>query len=424
MKNYFFAADTARKAAMNGSIEFCEMEIDGVIGVVVDQENFNRALQVLGARKIGESISSIEGIANVILDISPVEPLSAPSVTEVKTANYEMCRCDHWKTLLRRMAEWAKENVIGVSVTIHYGYENTPFQLSDGLNIVLGATVEGVEDSVGVKYQPGGRMIGFTKLPDCPENSHFKMITGTLSRLLPILLATGDEVRKIQQRMIEEGRKESRASYIKECSRRFEKTVVGTKEAVAKGHADIAKLQQELTRRIRETHGAERKLEQIESLRGTHLASYGREFDSLLSIPGVENVETGDGVIKVFTENIYITPDRCADTYDIGKFRIEIYTSGSNGGIRFFNLTRKGETTSSGYGVHHPHVNGNGYPCLGNIKEMVPQLIGEAEYSAVAQLGLQYLKSVNTEDSAGRTIFENWPKKNKEIPNGTARLAA
>jgi hypothetical protein len=124
----------------------------------------------------------------------------------------------------------------------------------------------------------------------------------------------------------------------------------------------------------------------------------------------VLDVQVSDGVIKVFTEHIYITPDGCPDTFDIGKFRMEIYTSGANGGIRFFNLTRKGSITGGGgYGVHHPHVKGSGVACLGNISELVSQLIGEYEYSAVAQLGLQYIKSVNTNDSAGRTIFDNWP---------------
>lgn len=446
MKNYFIPGLTPEKKArlQESAVDFCDFEIDGTAGVVVDDDALPRALAILGAASAAESATSLEGI--VRLELSQADVPLTPQKFEVIVEGWEGKNQGGFV----KIAQEILVSAVRTDVILSVPHKKTAAPVSDGKFYIFfwsapaetsfrktpkeiwGVAVDCRDES----FFPSGQGVpimdaetGWAVGEVVDGNNlyiHHDLCHHGTDRELAIfrrlceevaleLSATPEEEKAERQRKLAEAKRAaSREAYTKECARRFEKTVQGTREAVAKGHADIARLQQELTRRIREAQGAERKLEQIESLRGDHVASYGREFDSLVAVPGVERVEVADGVIKVFTENILITPERCADTYDIGRFRMEIYTSGSNGGIRFFNLTRQGTAGGTGYNTQHPHVNKSGSPCLGNIKEMVPTLIGEYEYSAVAQIGLQFLKSVNTDDSAGRGIFEYWPKKEEK----------
>lgn len=98
---------------------------------------------------------------------------------------------------------------------------------------------------------------------------------------------------------------------------------------------------------------------------------------------------------------------------EIGKFRIEIYTNGNRGGIRWFNLTRKVDALNGAQ--MHPHIWKDGSACLGNIEEMVPRLIGSNEYAYLIQVAIEFVESVNTADPAGRFI-NNWPLKPEPNP--------
>lgn len=199
---------------------------------------------------------------------------------------------------------------------------------------------------------------------------------------------------------------QNRENYIKEVSGRFTKNLTETKKNIDRGNSDVRKLQKDLVRRIREVQGLEQKLEQLKSREGEELEKFGREYDLLLQVPKVKSVEVADGVIKIFTDLIYCLDDRSKLWHEIGEFRIEIYTSGANGGVRWFNLTGKRE--GDNYGSHAPHVKGSGRACLGNTSEVFPELIGNYEFSAVAMLAIEFVSSCNTADSAGKTI-SNFP---------------
>lgn len=201
-------------------------------------------------------------------------------------------------------------------------------------------------------------------------------------------------------------RKASREAYIRECSARFNRTVNETRKKIDEGHKEVQRLQAALVKKLRETQGAERKLEQLESCRGGELDKYGLEFDRLLSVPKVIDVVAGDGVVKVFTETLYCVDPRSQTRHEIGKFRIELYTNGANGGVRWFNTTRR----VGGYKSDQmaPHIWSDGSACLGNVQEIFPELIGQYEFAAAAMLAIQFVESVNTDDSAGQLI-DRWP---------------
>jgi hypothetical protein len=151
---------------------------------------------------------------------------------------------------------------------------------------------------------------------------------------------------------------------------------------------------------------------------------FNREFDSLIKIPGIEKVRVSKEKVFLFTEHIYITleAEGIKKILDIGKFKIEINLHVQKDErrpscVKIFNLTRKG--SGGNYNIQHPHVDSEGYPCLGNITEMVPELLGNYEISALVQLLLQFLKSADLERHNDPTKF--WPTRVVPIIEKKAR---
>jgi hypothetical protein len=139
---------------------------------------------------------------------------------------------------------------------------------------------------------------------------------------------------------------------------------------------------------------------------------YGQEFDRLLAVPKVLDVQGGSGVIKVFTDTLYCIDPRTNQRHEIGKFRIEIFTNCANGGVRWYNLSHKVQ----GYWGQSqaPHINNEGGACYGNTAEIWPELIGNYEFAAAAMVAIQFVESVNIDDPAGKYI-DQWPLAAEEV---------
>ena len=121
---------------------------------------------------------------------------------------------------------------------------------------------------------------------------------------------------------------------------------------------------------------------------------------------GVTNIEVDDKKIKVFTDTLYCTDPRTDILHEIGEFRIEISFNGKEDCVRWFNLTR--DINGNMPDMQAPHVFKNGKACLGNAAEIFPELIANFEFAAVALVAIQFIESVNTDDSAGKHI-DSWP---------------
>jgi hypothetical protein len=334
-------------------------------------------------------------------------------------------RCDHWKSFSQAIQKWLEENLKEVQTLLNFvsDGENTVELPKDKLLIQLMKNRSSIwmypnEEKVNdltIQYEFGSHHLLIWGIPDCPESVHERGVIDIFKKYLPLVIETDNEkINIIKEKMQDAIKNASREAFVKACSGRFSKLLNGTQKTIEDGHKSIQKLQIELTTKVREVKGAEQKLVQLEKARPDVEEGYRKEFQKFLSVPDIKKIEAGDGVIKVFTNMIYITHEKVK--YKIGEFRIEIFI---NGGLKFFNLTNEGKgpgyTKPNGfngadsYNRHHPHVKGDGSPCLGTISSAVPQLIGEYQYSVVAILAIQYLKSVNADDSAGQGIYW-WPK--------------
>lgn len=397
-----------------------------ITGLAFPKEERERVLGVLGlGSRLVEVQTDQEGI--IFLE---AEASQAPRTATIKVDDRSQYRCDHWKDFASAVQKWAAGLRIAVTEEITLGFcVKGPNEASDlchphppGLVLIIGQKTWGGyvsdlfsdSDEDDVEYIPGGRFIRVFGLPECPSANDIKKTIAAFEKFLPLALAKKAEVEEMLKAAAIERRRKSRERYMTECAKRLDKVLRETESKISAGEQEVEQLQQKIARVVRETIGAGRKLEQIKASKPAALETFGQEFDKLLQVPHVVNVQVADGVIKVFTDRIYIVHDGV--TYDIGDFRVEIYT---NGAVRFFNLTNHGKGPganppdgfdgNTSFNRHHPHVKADGNPCLGNIQEAIPQLIGEHQYSVVAILAIQFLQSVNIDDSAGVGI-KWWPK--------------
>lgn len=321
-----------------------------------------------------------------------------------------------WRGFGEKIKQYlATQNIPQTLLHVWVSEENVRPAVEGRLDIVLGQKwwkprgKTFSEQQLQVDCCVGGMWVRVSGLPDYPDyynaGKDSADVINLLQRTLPLALEQDQERLDAMIAAAEEsGRVRSREAYVKECSKRFEKTLDGTKKAITDGHAAVAKLQAELVKKIRETKGSERKLEQLEASKGGQLSEYGLEFDKLLQVPKVIRVEAKEGKVNVFTDVLFCTDPRSGIRHEIGAFRIELDTT--RGAPRWFNLTRQ----VAGYKESQmaPHIWASGEACLGNTAEIFPTLIGAFEFSAAAMVAIQFVESVNTDDPAGKHI-NKWP---------------
>jgi hypothetical protein len=438
MKNYFFPGiDPEKKGKLQeAAIAYCDMEVDGLSGIVVDEDTLSDALAVFEAVVTAERITSFEGIVRLELAWPQVAATGAPrfgvTVTDWNGNN---------QGGFMKIAEQVLVPAVQTDVILSVPHGKTVAPVNDGkFHIWIWSAPAGQKSNkppkkiwgIAVDCRDDGFLPSGQGVPIMDAESDWavaELVGGNLyvhhdlchegtDRELAIfrrlceevaaeITLSSEEKAKHSKRLAKERKKKSRDNYVKECSARIEKTVAGTKEKITTGELKIRELQESLTKTIREVNGAQRKLEQMTLCHGDELKKYGEEYDKLISLTKISRVEVVSGVIKVFTDTLYCIDPRTNKPHDIGAFRIEIYTNGANNGVRWFNLTRQVVAYDSKK-MHAPHVFPEGKACLGNTEEIFPELIANYEFAAVAMVAIQFIETVNVEDAAGKYI-NCWP---------------
>ncbi|MFA6407794.1 MAG: hypothetical protein WCV80_03765 [Candidatus Paceibacterota bacterium] len=327
-------------------------------------------------------------------------------------------RCDHWKDLSEEITRFLLEDSLYSYPTEIFfgdaiercGPDGEKFSIvirqERNCPIIDGEVIENI-DSQQIVYIPKGMHIEVWGICDCPDTSDLKIIKTLLTKAIPEAFEPNAEKRAL---LVEARRKVAfealKKRWIEKVSDRLQIQKREAEKAAVNHDAKVREYQQATVKHIRQADDCRTRARMLEmEIREGNLAArHEKEFTQIFKIPHVKDMRILDNIIEIFTDNLYIDEDGVR--YDIGEFRIVIYTDGSEGGVRFYNLTRRVD----GYWEksHHPHINGEGQACLGTIQEAIPELIAKYEYSIVITLCLQFLQSVSTSDSAGKTI-NRWP---------------
>lgn len=217
--------------------------------------------------------------------------------------------------------------------------------------------------------------------------------------------------------------------YVNACKRRSGDEIARLERELKSKRSRYERASKEVVKMVREITQKEEQYEKLKNSDDDGTGKYRREFQALLDNRHVEALMIRDEVLHVHTDNIQIKtdlPDNLSRTgekekdvtFNIGKFDISIPLNG--GSVSFRNKTR---TIRTGFGLHHPHIDASGNPCLGTASESIPQLIAQFEFAAVAQLCIAYLQHVNLADSAGSGIT-SWPRAGDAEDNSGPPLPA
>ena len=442
-KNYFFKPNWEHERKMQESgVAAYPMDIDGSTGVILDEENFQKAIVAFGQEIVAESKTSLEGIYSIVFKAAGATSAVASKVfIESWNGDGNHGFADAARSVLCP--------VVG-DVVLHVPHGRSCRVISDGkFHIIIWSSPVGehhvstpafiwntkvsCRDAAFASSGQGETIYSddyaVAELVDnCLYIHHDICHHGTdaeltifrrvLEECVRLKTMTPEEIMKVKQEKEEEEKRLSRQRYIDECAKRLKGSINELKEKVASGTESIKSLEKKLVETIRVTKEAEQKLFLLLTCNGPERERYGLEYDKLLSVAHVQAVIVRDSKIIVTTDKLYCADPRSKKLHEIGAFRIEIRTDGNDECVRWFNLDHRIDGYKSG--MQAPHVFPEGNACLGSAKEIFPSLIASYEYAAVAMVAIQFIESVNTDDDAGKHI-DRWPLAPKEMQTAEAK---
>jgi hypothetical protein len=197
----------------------------------------------------------------------------------------------------------------------------------------------------------------------------------------------------------------NRRIYIKMCNQRIKNELRDIEAASEKSSEIIANTQKKLVEAIREQDYQRHRMEELKKAEGYNDSHFDDEFSKLCDIAHVKNVKIQPDAIYFETDMVTCVDPRSGKQHNIGEFQIAIEPS--SGDVKFMNQSY----IIPGYhseGMQAPHVFHNGSPCLGNMQNILPDLIAKFDFPSAAMIAVNFLAEVNTDDEAGQYIHK-WP---------------
>lgn len=222
-------------------------------------------------------------------------------------------------------------------------------------------------------------------LPHTGGNGVTEIFTKIMKEFYQLKGKTKDEIDTFLSTIQKAIAKTSRRQFVNSCDELFRINIEQLQSHVEARQDEIDIYNKKLVELIRDKDNSMDKLIPLQTSMKEREKWANKEFDALMATPKVIDVVVNGKIIHIFTDRIDVKYNGVV--YRIGKFRLDIYTDGSNEGVRAFNLT------NSKGSLGHPHIRSDGHCCLGNISEGVTKLIAEYQYVVLTQLMLNFLQS-------------------------------
>jgi|GEM_PF-4473021 len=193
---------------------------------------------------------------------------------------------------------------------------------------------------------------------------------------------------------------QARQQYIEICGERVKKALKEASDKVAAAKSEIRDSEQrffDLTRldAFGRVSGSEEE----------QRVAFAQEFERLLAVPRVLDVRVIQGAVLVYTDLLHATHPETGATHELGKFMLYISIDGKNDGVRWFNSTRRVDAVRAN--MNAPYVYESGRARVTEMRETFVELIGRLELSAVAELAMNFVETVEN-DEMGR-MLDHWP---------------
>lgn len=214
--------------------------------------------------------------------------------------------------------------------------------------------------------------------------------------------------RVLEQMLGEQSKAQAERLFVDICSQLLlEKS--NEEKSIEEVQAAARELKKELKRTVRLALVEELKLLRNESISTDDI--FSAEYEALLKVPKVKNVQVENGVIIVSTELLFARDPRNGNYHEIGEFKIHLSPSASS--PLWFNQTRQVVSCSADQGrpLQGVHIWNSGKACLGNADAIFTSLFKQREWALAAQVAIEFAESVNqvNNDAAGMGVH-HWPR--------------
>jgi len=430
MKSYFLANLTSIevvKLAENG-VESSKMSINDEVGVVIDEDFFEKALSVLAKKVTNESKTEYEGLYRVTL-VPAVD--STRHCVRIETWDGENKQA--FKAIIEEvLLPITKKNII---VYVPHGHSHTLSLGENEFYIAIWSSPAGdrcevppenlwghkvsCRDSAFISTGQGFQIVDpetdyavAELIENClyihhdichhGDNYEFAIFRHILGAVVEELCISPKKrlARSLREREIK------RAAYVTECNRGFQERVSSLQNSLQEIKNDIEKYQLKLVKAIRLASETQVILGSLQEKNSNSEDKYAVQYDELFKIDSIRDIFISTNIISCITDVLFCTDPRSGKKHEIGAFRINIYLDGSEHCVRWFNRTRRVDGCKSG--MQAPHVFPNGNACLGNMEEVFPELVANYEFTSLILMAIQFIETVNVNDDAGKYI-DRWP---------------
>ena len=125
-----------------------------------------------------------------------------------------------------------------------------------------------------------------------------------------------------------------------------------------------------------------------------------KDLDSIIKLSKVEDLVIENQKFIVKTKPLYMYDDIDDRIFYAGRYTIKFHPTNTN-------IVIQGDNPRFGFWTRHdphPHVGGNGNACFGNVENTIAELVAQSEIYALVTVLIDYLESVNINDSAGSYV--------------------
>ncbi len=213
--------------------------------------------------------------------------------------------------------------------------------------------------------------------------------------------------RRVQVAGDDASRASTRHAFIDGCTDRTIDQKVGRLQTEQQSRLDlIASARKKLSSKRRELMDSEEEAAMFSTVLETQDQAYDREIQSVLKLPKVKSVSVVGDTLQVFTERLTCAHPVSGKQHVIGAFRIDVMLDGSDGGVRWNNLT---QTVDAAFpNMQAPYVFSDGKALMGQTQGLFPTLIGEKQLARVVRLAIRFIEQANPADVAAQYV-DCWP---------------
>lgn len=201
------------------------------------------------------------------------------------------------------------------------------------------------------------------------------------------------------------------AAYAWQCTDRVAKELKDIETSLKSRQNEATNYRKQLAEAINSIELLQKKLTSMKTIEADGMDKFRTEYHNLLTYEHIQSVSVRGDAVVVDTDALFCVDPRTDIEHLVGEFWIVIDPVEVK--VRMFNKLFRIDGMRPRQNA--PHVWSDGSPCLGNIGNIVPELIGRREYPALAGICIEYLQAINQHhDEAGKHVHK-WPVSQKWI---------